>query len=96
MILFGLLFVVIVIAVEALVGDRGIFALIQAKRQYAELDASLAAARTENQKLRDEQDRLKNDDSAIEELARQNLWLAKPGEMLFIVKDTRGTRQTPR
>ncbi len=96
MILFALVFVAIVIAVEALVGDRGVFALIQARRSYAELDASLAAARAENEKLRQEQQRLKDDDSAIEELARQNLLLAKPGEMLFIVKDTRGARQAPR
>ncbi len=94
-ILFALVFVAIVIGVEALVGDRGVFALLQARRNYAELDAALAAARADNEKLREEQKRLEDDDNAIEELARQNLLLAKPGEMLFIVKDTRGARQTP-
>ena len=37
--------------------------------------------------MREEARRLREDPSAIEELARQELGLIKPGEKLFIVKD---------
>jgi cell division protein FtsB len=95
-ILFALLFLALLLALDALVGDRGVFALIQARKEHAELDAALAAARAQNDRLRDEVRRLQEEDSAIEELARQNLGLVKPGEMLFIVKDVREPRKAPR
>ena len=43
--------------------------------------------RAENAGLRLQAQRLREDPSAIEELARQELGLIKPGERLFIVKD---------
>ena len=38
-------------------------------------------------RLRNEVKRLNNDPSSIEEIARRELGLIKPGEKLFIVKD---------
>jgi cell division protein FtsB len=82
-----LLLVGSVLVVDALVGDKGLLAMIQARQEYRGLEESLAAVRAENAELRLQAERLREDPSAIEELARQELGLIKPGERLFIVKD---------
>ncbi len=82
-----LLFVASIIVVDALVGDRGLLAMMRARRQYDDLTASIAHQRAENAKLREEARRLREDPGAIEEIARRELGLIRPGEKLFIVKD---------
>ena len=76
-----------VIIIDALVGDKGLLAMRKARQQYHLLEQSLAAERAENARLREEARRLKEDPSAIEELARKDLGLIKPGEKLFILRD---------
>ena len=93
---FLLLFLALVLALDALVGDRGVFALMRARREYANLDRALTDARAQNASLREEVRRLREDPTAIEELARRNLGLIKPGEMLFILKDVREPQKAPR
>lgn len=84
---YVLVFVTIVLVVDALVGDKGLLDTVRARRQYAELTASLAGKRRENDRLRDEIRRLKEDPAAIESLARQELGLMRDGEVLFVVHD---------
>jgi len=81
------LFAAIVLIVDGLVGDRGFLAMLRARRQYDQLSATLARQRGENARLRDEAGRLRNDPAAIEELARRELGLIRPGEKVFIIKD---------
>ena len=76
-----------VLVIDALVGDKGLLAMIQARQQYRTLERSLAEVRTENARLREEARRLREDPSAVEDLARRELGLMKPGEKLFIIKD---------
>ena len=76
-----------VLVIDALVGDKGLLAMIQARQEYATLEQSLSDVRAENARLRDEARRLREDPSAVEELARRELGLIKPGEKLFIIKD---------
>jgi len=83
----ALVFVVVAMAVDALVGERGFMAMLRARKQYAEVSQALARQKAENARLREEARRLKDDPSAIEELARRNLGLIRPGEKVFIVKD---------
>ena len=82
-----LVFITLVIVVDAIAGEKGLLALLQARREYAALERSLERARTENSELREMARRLREDPSAIEEQARRELGLIKPGEVLFIVKD---------
>ena len=72
---------------DAIAGEKGLLALLQARREYAALERSLDRARTENADLREMARRLREDPNAIEEQARRELGLIKPGEMLFIIKD---------
>jgi cell division protein FtsB len=82
-----LVFVTLLIVVDAIAGEKGLLALLQARREYSALERSLERARTENAELREMARRLREDPNAIEEQARRELGLIKPGEMLFIVKD---------
>ena len=77
-----------IVMADALVGDRGFLAMLEARRQYRTLELSLAAARTENMRLLDEARRLREDPEAIEAIARRDLGLIRPGEKLFIIRDT--------
>jgi cell division protein FtsB len=60
---------------------------MRARDQYEAATASLADLRAENERLREQVSRLTSDPAAIEELARDELGLMRPGEKLFIVKD---------
>ena len=82
-----LLFIAAVIVVDALVGEQGLFAMLRARRQAEELAATIARKRAENARLREEARRLTDDPAAIEEVARRELGLIRPGEKVFIIKD---------
>ena len=84
---YALVFVTVVLVVDALVGDKGLTDTIRARRQYAELAASLAQKRQENARLRDEIRRLREDPKRIEAVAREELGLMREGEVLFIIHD---------
>ena len=83
----GLVFFTFVIVVDAIAGEKGLLALLQARREYAALERSLDRARTENADLREQARRLREDPAAIEDQARRQLGLIKPGEMVFFIKD---------
>jgi cell division protein FtsB len=84
---WALVFLSIVVAVEALAGDKGLIEMMRARQQDAELSASIQRLRSENARLREQARRLKEDPAAVEELARKELGLIRPGEVLFVVRD---------
>ena len=51
------------------------------------LGRSLARLKGENERLRQDAELLRKDPSTIEDVARRELGMMKPGEKLFIVKD---------
>jgi cell division protein FtsB len=85
----ALLFVAVVLTTDALVGEKGFLVTIRA-RQKAQVEAArLAALKEENARLRDQKRRLNEDPATIEAEARRQLGLARPGEVMFILKDVR-------
>lgn len=85
-----------ILVVDALVGDKGLLAMMKARAQYRALEASLEQARAENARMREEARRLREEPGAIEDLARRELGLIKPGEKLFIIRDVPPASQTPK
>ena len=61
--------------------------MMRARHEYDQLAASILRQRAENARLREQARRLREDPGAIEEIARRELGLIKPGERVFIVKD---------
>ena len=73
--------------VDALVGERGLLAMLRARQDHDALTAAIARQRAENARLRDQARQLREDPSTIEEIARRELGLIRPGEKVFIIKD---------
>lgn len=84
-----LVLVAAVIIVDGLIGDRGLLAMLRARHEYDDLAASISRQKAENARLRDTARRLREDPTAIEEIARRELGLIKPGERVFIIKDVK-------
>jgi len=76
-----------VFLLDGIAGDRGWLANRSARLEYEREQQALDTARRRNEALREEVRRLRSDPAAIEELARRELGLMKPGETVFIVKD---------
>jgi cell division protein FtsB len=94
--LYGVLvFLSCVFVMDSLVGERGLLAVVRIRQQYHELAAEVARARAENARLREQARRLREDPAAIEEIARRELGLIRPGETLFIVRDVPAARPAP-
>ena len=87
-----LVFIGCVLVADALVGEKGLLAIMKARQDHQALEQSLHSARADNVRLREEARRLREDPSAIEEIARRELGLIRAGEKLFIVKDVRPAR----
>ena len=88
-----LIFVTVVLIVDALVGEKGLMQSMNARRQYRELSSSLDGLRRENAVLRDQVRRLNEDPATIESLARKELGLIRPGEVVFILKDVKDEKK---
>ena len=86
---FLLVFVTVVLVVDALVGEKGLTESIRARRHETEQVAAVERLRQENAELREQARRLREDPSAIESVAREQLGLIRPGEMLFILRDVK-------
>jgi cell division protein FtsB len=82
-----LVFVGCVLVLDALVGEKGLLEMLKKRQEHRAAEQALADIRAENSRLRDEARRLQEDAAAIEDLARRELGLIKPGEKLFIIKD---------
>jgi cell division protein FtsB len=81
------LFVGCVILIDAFVGDKGLLEMVKKRAEYGGVAETLSRARTENAALREEIRRLREDPASIEDLARREHGLMKPGEKMFIIKD---------
>jgi cell division protein FtsB len=77
----------IALVVGALFGDRGLLQLATQRQRARALARQLQDLREENRALGAEIEALKTDPAAIERLAREQLGLAKPGEMVFVLRD---------
>ncbi len=84
-----LMIVAVVLVIDALFGDKGLFETLRARREHASLSASVDRLRAENARMREEARRLREDPTAIEEVARRELGMMRAGEVLFVVKDAK-------
>ena len=81
----GLLFVASVLVANAFVGDRGLFASRAAARAHHQLATEIDAIKSDNDRLRITARQLRDNPDAIEALARQELGLIRPGEIVFLL-----------
>lgn len=80
--------VAVVLVGNAIVGEWGLIAMFRAGDELETLAEMIAVLHAENDGLREDVRRLREEPRTIEELARGELGLIHPGEKLFIVTDT--------
>lgn len=73
--------------VDAIIGEQGVVALSRARQEFGQMAEQVQRLKAENERLRQQNLRLREDRSALEEAARRDLGLMKPGETVFIIKD---------
>ena len=78
-----LLFASVTVTASALVGEHGIPHLVGLRAEREELGRTAFALLEENAHRRDELTHLKKDDLYLEQLARRQLGLVKPGEIVY-------------
>ena len=83
----ALAFLACALVLDALVGARGLPAVLQARREQQALEHELGRIHIENARLRQQVRRLREDPDAIEEIARRDLHMMAPGEKVFIIRD---------
>ncbi len=84
-----LLFLAAGLVLDGIAGERGWLANRRGQQQLEQAQMSLDAAQRYNAALRDRAKRLREEDPAtIEGLARREFGFIRPGEKLFIVRDT--------
>jgi cell division protein FtsB len=85
----AMLFVACVLLVNGLFGDHGLMETIRARKSSTAAERDLDRLRRENAVLRDEARRLRTDPATIEAVARGELGLAREGEILVTIRDTK-------
>jgi len=80
---YVLLFLVVLLSLLAFVGERGALHLWRLRDEKRKLDEANYHLQKENEALRGRISRLRNDDSYLEKLAREELNLVRPGEIIY-------------
>lgn len=75
---------------NALVGESGFLASRLASRQESRLEARIADMKAQNEELREHARRLREDPAFLEEIARREFGLIRPGERVFIIQPAPG------
>lgn len=81
------LFAASVLLVNGLFGERGLLQGRRARRSYAAAAEDLMRLRQANDALRERARRLRSDPATIEAVARGELGLVRPDEILVTVRD---------
>jgi cell division protein FtsB len=84
-------FAACVLAVNALIGERGLSETLRARRDFQSAVAELSRLQYENAALAETVRQLQQDAPTIEHVARAELGLVKPGEILVVVKSPTST-----
>jgi len=78
------LFLIISVIFVCLAGDRGVLELYRRKLIYQHLDAEINKLLQGNDQLKEEIRLLREDPFTIEKIAREELGLVKPGEIVYL------------
>ena len=83
------------IFVHDLFGEHGFLAMRQMQKEVDRLSVEIRRLNEDNKKLADEVQALKTDPKTIERIAREEMGLARPGEMIFKLPPRPAPQQNP-
>jgi len=79
----ALVLAIVGVAASAVVGEHGVAHLVRLRAERRALGQVAFTLMQRNQRLRREIERLRNDDLYLEELARRQLGLVRPNELVY-------------
>jgi cell division protein FtsB len=80
---YFLTFLILLLAGYTVVGERGVIHLWRLRGEKAKLDEHNFAVQRHNEALRKQISRLRNDNFYLEKIAREELNLVRPGEIIY-------------
>lgn len=93
--ILALALVCVALIVHEIFGSNGYLALRRQKRQHEALQQQIQQLQQENRKLEQQIKALKSDPGAIEKLAREQMHLARPGEIIYTLPDKNNQAEDP-
>jgi cell division protein FtsB len=81
--LYSLASLILLLSVYTIVGERGVVHLWRLRGEKAKLDEQNFRLQKENEDLRQRIARLRHDDLYLEKIAREELNLVRPGEVIY-------------
>ena len=78
----------LVMLMHEIFGRNGYMTLRSEKKQFIGLQKQIQTTSEENKKLEQKIQALKNDPAAVEKQARDQLHLARPGEIIYMLPDS--------
>ncbi len=79
----------LLLSLLAIAGERGFFEVYQFSRHLQHVESRIQALEVENERLRMQVTGLRSDPYQIEKLAREDLGLVRPDEIIFEIVDER-------
>jgi cell division protein FtsB len=84
----------LVLLVHDIFGSHGIVAMRRTQKEIDQIRAQIAKINDENKLLNGQVISLKTDPKAIEHIAREEMGLARPGELIFKIPDAANTNDS--
>jgi len=83
-------FALLALLVHDIFGAHGFFAMRRTQKEIEQIRDQIGRINEENKSLTDQVTSLKTDPKTIEHIAREEMGLARPGEMIFKIPETAG------
>src|SRR5690242_680811 len=93
--LLALLLICVGLFAHQIFGQHGYLALRRERRDFEALRQQIQMLQKENQLLQSQIKSLKTDPKAIEKMAREQMGLARPGEIIFTLPDKNPENNSP-
>jgi len=93
--ILGMALFCIALIVHEIFGAHGYLALRRERKDFDSLQQKIQQLQQENQRLESQIKALKSDPKAIEKLAREQMGLARPGEIIFTLPDKHNQADPP-
>ena len=83
-----LVFALFALLVHDVFGPHGFLAMRRTQKEIDQIHEQIVKMNNENKSLTDQVSSLKSDPKSIERIAREEMGLARPGELIFKLPDT--------
>lgn len=93
--LLALALVVLTLIVHEIFGENGYLAMRRKQQEFESLQLQIEKLKQENQRLEQQIKSLRSDPKAIEKLAREQMKMARPGELIYVLPEKDPKAEAP-